>query len=266
MSQTTEAPPEETKTKPVGTQDSSEGKGKTSLKETSEKVHDAAVRGESPEATEEFKAAVAKAVAEMFDLNEKAWQPKTIVKFKIECPSGQTVLAKHLDTLDLLGYGLIEEMDFFTRKLFPPSIDASGNPEEEAEQESIWKSLRDPKKRQRFLDMTGKLAAISSVKPSLAHDGVAVVPELDEDGEPTGKQTTKFGYQMTMEEQLEYFKKPIPKLKSGQAYTGYLSFNDRMTYFQELNRPLSMIEPFREGSAALLQNLARSEGHGGEAE
>lgn len=266
MSQTTEAPPEETKTKPVGTQGSSEGKSKGSIKEASDKTHDDAISGGEFDADADFKAAVEKAVAEMFDLNEKAWQPKTIVKFKIECPSGQSVLAKHLDTLDLLSYGLIEEMDFFTRKLFPPSIDASGNPEEEAEPESIWKSLRDPKKRQRFLDMTGKLAAISSVKPSLAHDGVAVVPELDEDGESTGRQITKFGYQMTMEEQLEYFKKPIPKLKDGQAYTGYLSFNDRMTYFQELNRPLSLIEPFREGSVALLQNLARSEGHGGEAE
>lgn len=208
---------------------------------------------------EKLNQAVEKAVTDMFAVKKDAWKPRVLVKFKIDCPSGQTALVKHLDTLDLLEHDLIEELDFFTRKLFPINIDASGNPIEAQEQieETIWGALKDPEKRCRFLDMTGKLMAAASVKPNIIHDGVAVVTSQD-----GGQKETKFGYEMSSEEQIEHFKKPLAPLKDNEVYSGYIDFADRMAFFQELNRPLSMIEPFREESPAMLQDMARKQSDG----
>lgn len=232
---------EEKEANPVGTQDSSDAGKKEDLNQ-----------------------AVEKAVTDMFTVKTDAWKPRVLVKFKIDCPSGQTALVKHLDTLDLLEYDLIEELDFFTRKLFPLNIDASGNPVEAQEQieETIWGALKNPEKRCRFLDMTGKLMAAASIRPHIIHDGVAVVPVQGSDTE----KTTKFGYEMSAKEQAEVLEKPVPRLGDNEVYSGYIDFADRMAFFQELNRPLSMIEPFREESTAVLQDLAREQSDGSEAE
>ena len=211
---------------------------------------------------------VKQAVEDMFAVNESAWAPKQILKFVVECPSGQKVLVKYLGTLDLLEYDLVEELDFFTRKLFPVDIDLSGNPVEaqEAAEQTIWAALRDPEKRRRFLDMTGKLMAAACVKPRVVHDGVVLVDDTDPDGNPTSEKVTRFGYQLDLSQQLEHFKKPLAPLPANGIYSGYVDFADRMTIFQELNKPLGMIEPFREESLAVLQDMARGEGSGGEAQ
>jgi len=239
MSQMTEAPALEVTPTPVETQGSKAGDDK------------------------ELNAAVAKAMENMFAVNANAWAPRMVVKFKIECPSGQTALVKHLDTLALLEFDLVEELDFFTRKLFPANVDAAGNIEEAKAQaeENIWGALKDPEKRRRFLDMTGKLMAAASVDPIIVHDGVAVKTEGN------GKKRTVFGYELSSQEQIEIWGKPVEALPVGNAvYSGYVDFADRMTFFQELNKPLGLIEPFREEQAAVLQDMARSEGHGPETE
>lgn len=266
-------PSDANQTNPVGTQERSEGSVKTvelpsntpnALQAASQSAHDEALREESrpPLTTEELNKAVAEAVSDMFQVTD-AWRPRNTVKFKIECPSGQTALVKHLDTMDLLEYDLIEELDFFTRRLFPSAVDPSGSPLDAAEQaeEGLWVTLRDPEKRMRFFDMTGRLMAAASIDPSIVHDGVA----LQED--QNGTKTCVFGYQVdSVEEQIKLFGKPIPMLKERQAYSGPIDFGDRMAFFSELNKPLVMIEPFRPESAVVLQDLERSEGHGGEAE
>lgn len=240
MSQSTE---EETRTEakpasPVGTQEASDG---------------------------DLNEAVAKAVEDMFALKADAWRPKTIVKFVIDLPSGQRALVKHLDILDLAAYNLVETLDFFMRKLFPSSIDQSGNPVEEKSNESLWQALGDINKRKSFLGSTGKLIAAASISPKIVYDGVAVVEVVDEE---TGnkRKVLKFGHELTTQEQIDHFKKPIDPLPEGAAYAGYIGFGDRIVFFQELNKPLGMIEPFREGSNASVQDLARSEGPGGETE
>lgn len=200
---------------------------------------------------------VKKAVSEMFAVTD-AWQPRqTKVKFKIECPSGQTALVKHLDTMDLLEAGLIEELDYFTRRLFPRSIDPSGNPQEakNEENETLWQALRDPEKRRRFFDMTGRLIAAAAVRPSIVFDGVVIKDDK-----------VVFGYQLSEEDQKEKLGDLIPTLKKNQTYAGAIDFADRMAFFHELNRPLKQIEPFRPESAVVLQDLAGSEGDGDKAE
>lgn len=243
MSQT-EAPTEEITTNPVGTQDSTVGE-----KSPAERAI----------ADADLKKAVAEAVSDMF--KPQAWKPKILVKFKIELPSGQKALVKHLDTLDLLEYDLIEELDFFTRKLFPATVDMSGNPiEQDKMEENIWKALTDPDKRRRFLDMTGKLMAAASLDPKIVHDGVALVKSKRD-----GRLHTRFGYQLNMDQQLEYLGEPVSALRDREVYSGYIDFSDRMVFFQELNRPLESITPFRKEQAQMLQDLARGEGDGGEA-
>lgn len=209
----------------------------------------------APASEDEVKAQVAKAVSEMFTVD--SWKPKDAVRFKLEFPSGQVALLRHLGTMDLIEYDLVEELDFFARKLFPASIDPSGNPIEHTEEnETLMQALRDPEKRRRFMELTGKLVAAASIDPKVIHDGVAVI-----DGKVV------YGYQMTPEQQTEHLQRTVPKLndEAHESYSGAITFEDRMALFHELNKPLKMIEPFRPEQDSVLQNLAGVEGHGSEA-
>lgn len=230
-------------TNPVGAQDVSEGVSTPQNTEYKE---------------EDFQAAVKKAMEDTFKISEQWTSHRKVVRFIIDCPSGQKALVKHLDTWDLIDNNLIEELDFFTRKLFP-GFNQAGNPVEDdgEEGESFWAAMRKPEKRTRFLDMTGILIAASSIKPKVIHDGVAVIVDPE-----TGAQKTVFGHEMTIDEQLEHFKRPVPKLEDGQTYSGTIDFSDRMKFFQELNKPLAVIQPFREESSDVLQDLARIQGLG----
>lgn len=203
---------------------------------------------------EDLEKAVKEAVDDMFAVSN-VWAPKVVVKFKIDCPSGQTALVKHLDILDLASVGLVEDMDLFTKKLFPSKFDDQGNPVDEKESETIWDTLKDVEQRKKFLDMTGRLMSIASVKPKVVDDGVVIVTNED------GSKVTKFGHQLDMDQQLEHFGKPIPTLEDPkrEAYAGYIGFADRMSYFVELQKPLGAIEPFREGSADVLESMESGE-------
>lgn len=224
MSQVTN-PVESEELNPVGTQEDSAGE--PSIKETVEQI-----------------------VRDQFAVTE-GWQPKKTVKFVIECPSGQTALVKHLDTRDLLRANLLEEMDRFTKELIP-NLDAQGKPvvEKDEEEVGIWSILREPEKRRRFFDMTNRLMCIAAVKPKIIDDGVAL--RHNEDGELE----EVFGHEVeSIDEQIKLFQKPVPPLKDGEAYAGAIDFTDRMAFFQELNKPLALIEPFREESNAVLASV-----------
>ena len=208
------------------------------------------------EANEELNKAVKEAFDDMFVVGE-AWKPRMIVKFVINCPSGQKVLVKHLDILDLAAVDLIEDMDLFSKKLIPSKFDAQGNPVNEEEASSIWKTLSDVKKRHKFLDMSGRLMEVASIKPHIVNDGVAIVED-----ELTGKQVTQFGFKMDINEQLKHFGQPIPPLQEGQTYAGAIGFGDRMAFFVELQKPLGMIEPFREEQAPVLADMEPEQGIG----
>lgn len=249
--------PTETETNPVGTQEVSEGE--RPRKKRPRPVEDVELSSdtdkEKPRTKEELDKAVKEAMNEMFSVT--AWKPKEIVKFLIECPSGQNVLVKHLDILDLAAHGLVEDMDVFAKRLVPNRFDEQGRPVDDEDGGSIWKSLEDIKKQQKFLDMTNRLMAASSVRPKIVDDGVAIVKDPE-----TNRESIKYGHQMSMQEQLEYFEKPIPPLESGEVYAGYVGFPDRMSFFVELQKPLGLVEPFREGQALVLENMEPSQGTG----
>lgn len=251
---------------PVGTQEAS--MGAYSNIEDAEKVktaqalHETALRDRTPE-SETFKKAVEQAVRDQFEVTS-AWQPRNIVKFIIDCPSGQKALVKHLETMDLVRADLVEELDFFTKKLFPQSIDAAGNPverEEDSENSGIWEILRDPEKRARFWTLSNKLMVASSIKPKIIDDGVAI--RINQKGE----KEDVFGYEIeSITEQIELFGKPVPELGPGECYAGPIDFSDRMAFFSELNKPLELIEPFREKSNAMLEHLEPIEADRGTSE
>lgn len=245
MSQST-APAVEQSTNPVETQEPSAGE-----KTTSQILHEAAMR----EDKEALNKAVAQAIQDQFAVTD-AWKPKRVFKFVINCPSGQKVLVKHLDTMDLVKANLIEEMDFFMKKLAPKELDDQGNPVDSESPETIWAVLRDPEKRCKFLDLMNRLMAAASLKPKIVNDGVVLVTNHQ------GEKEEVFGYQVkSIDKQIKLFGKPIPKLKEGEAYAGVIGFPDRMEFFTQLNKPLELIEPFRE-QASSVASVARSEGSG----
>jgi hypothetical protein len=225
MSQKVATPDEATKeTKPVGTQEVSSG-------------------------DEEFQQKVAEAVKNQFEVT--AWKPRVTTKFVIDFASGQRALVKYLDTMDLVRGNLIEELDFFTKKLFPAAVaGAEGKDIEEKAEKSVWAVLNDPEKRCRFLELTNRLMSVASIKPKIVNDGVALKDSGD------GEKIDVFGTEVdSIDEQIKLFGKPIPPLKEGEVYASSINFGDRMLFFTELNKPLEVIEPFREGSNAVLASL-----------
>lgn len=205
-----------------------------------------------------LKKAVTEAISDEFAVTD-AWTPRPAVKFIINCPSGQKVLAKHLETRDLLRVNLIEEMDRFAKQLFPSSFDAQGHPidRKEDESHSIWTLLREPEKRRTFFSMTNRLMMAASVRPKVVDDGVAL--RTNENGE----QVEVFGYEIeNIDEQIALFGKPVPVLKEGEVFAGVIDLADRLAFFTELNKPLEEIEPFREGSNAVLASMEPSQGPG----
>jgi hypothetical protein len=260
MSQIAEPAVEETK--PVGTQELPPA-GKKKIKHRccehcKEDGHAPHTKGcpeptnGNGEVTEELKAAVAEAIRDQFAVTD-SWKPRQVVKFVVDCPSGQKALVRHLDTMDLVRADLVEELDFFTKKLFPSSLDAQGNPQDRDDDKTIWSMLGDPEKRCRFLSMTNKLMATACVKPRIIHDGVAIITNEN------GEKTDVFGCQVeSIDEQIKLFGKPVPVLREGECYAGAIDFADRMAFFSELNKPLAAIEPFRGESDAVLASMEPS--------
>lgn len=280
MSQPT-SPGETQQTNPVGTQEVSPGEPaqpqqpeqpqanglppgatplqpapqQTPLQQASQDAHDDALNGKISQ--EQLSNAVAKAVSEQFQVTN-GWQPKKEIKFVINCPSGQPALVRHLDTRHLLRANLLEEMDRFQKQLFPQSLDEQGNPVEKSEdeaQDGIWAILRDPEKRRKFFDMTNRLMVVASVQPKIVNDGVALR------NNDSGELEEVFGYEVeSIDEQIKLFGHPVPVLKDDEAYAGAIDFADRMAFFQELNKPLGLIEPFREESDAVLASMESEPG------
>jgi hypothetical protein len=216
---------------------------------------------------EEFKKAVAQAIKDQFKVTD-AWMPREAVKFVVSCPSGQQVLVKHLQPMDLIRADLIEDLDSFQRRLFPASLDDSGRPVERDAGKTFFKMMGDPVKRVKFLQVTSRLMAVSSVKPKVIDDGVKLI-DSDTYKKVVGEQLDEgedrrevFGYQVeNIDDQIKIFGSPVLKLKAGEAYAGAIGLPDRFTFFTELNKPLELIAPFRE-SPESVQDLASMQGNG----
>lgn len=251
MSQDTDTLTETVKTNPVGAQEVSSEIVPPKVKRAKE-TDDGDVDFAT---TPEFEKAVEEAVKTQFDVKPDSWGIRTVFKFMLDFPSGQRALVKHLHQTDLVRYDLLEELDFFTKRLFPPAYDASGKPiePEEGERTDIYATLRDPEKRLRFYELTNKLLAVAMIKPQVINDGVAIIhdDDLDQDVEVFGHEVTD------IDKQIELFGKPVRPLDDSinQSYAGTIPFSDRMYLFHALNQPLEQIEPFREGPDAMLEDL-----------
>ncbi len=210
------------KKEPVGTQDSSTGET-MSVNE------------------EQLKRVVAQAVSDQFSVTS-AWKDKN-VKFIVECPSGQRCLVKHLDTMDLVNADLIEDMDFFSKALIPKNIDLAGNPiDDDQPIDTFWGALRDPQKRLKLFDMLNRLCEIGVVNPKVINDGAEIVSEA-------GKEIVVLGRSVVTDAKgAEFINTPMGprQITEDQVRTSNIDFADKMAIFGELNKPLGLIQPFRE--------------------
>lgn len=245
-------PTEMQNTNPVGAQGISVGGTPIPnplLSKASENMHEAALRQNAIDPSV-LNNAVQEAVSDMFALKPN-WMPnKEKVLFVIQCPSGQKVLAKHLNTMDLLDANLVEEIDFFTKRLFPQEMDPSGNPiDHEDDGGSIWSVLRDINKRKRFIQLLNRLLELSIQKPSVINDGVEVATDAE------GNQFLITGREMSSDDYIKVFGHPLPALGENQTYCSAIDFADKMVIFGELNKPLSVIQPFREEPAVGLASM-----------
>lgn len=188
----------------------------------------------SEQESEKFKTAVAQALREEFAVT--AWKPQEKVRMMITCPSGQRCLLKHLTQMDLLEADLIEEIDFFTKNLFPTE-----GKKDDDDLEDVWSLLRDPEKRCRFFQLLNRLMVVGVVRPQIVDDGVAVVTDSQ------GRKVCKLGMKKLT-------------LKEGQVPASLIDFADRMAIFSELNKPLSEITPFRKEQVISLASLEPSKG------
>lgn len=250
---------------PVGTQATSVGVPPTPnplLAQASRDMHDSALhRGDfvvSAPKPEEVQTLVKQAVDDMFAL-QPVWQTKKeTVEFVIECPSGQKVLAKHLSTMDLVEAGLIDDIDFFSKKLLP-KLDPAGNPVDEDESTPLWTLMKDVEKRKRFLSLLNKLLDIAILRPKVIDDGLAVATKDD------GEQFLIPGAEMKPEDYAKVFGKELPAATGNSTYASAVDFGDKMAIFGELNKPLAVIEPFRGESSDGTNGLEPSQGNGSEA-
>lgn len=255
---------------PVGTQATSVGvppNPNPLLAKAAQDMHENALRGpefvtHTPQTNGvDMDKLVAKAVDDMFALKD-TWQPKNTepVKFVIHCPSGQTVLAKHLTTMDLLEANVIDEIDFFSKKLLP-KLDPAGNPVEDEDQGApLWTLMKDVEKRKRFFTLLNKLIDIAVVKPNVIDDGVEIATKDD------GTQFLINGADMSPEDYVKVFGRALPALGPNETYASAVDFGDKMAIFGELNKPLAVIEPFREESSNGTTSLEPSQSNGSEAE
>lgn len=200
-----------------------------------DKMHEDALNGGglSP-LNESLKSAVSQAIKDEFEVSD-AWSGKKLF-FVINCPSGQKCLAKKLDTMDLVESDLIDEIDFFSRKLFPKGVDASGKPiEQENEEESFAKILQDPEKKKRFFGLLDGLLELAIEKPK--------VHQLPHDVDISG-----------------YSKWEGPALNRGHVWANKVAFEDKLHIFTELNQPLEQIKTFRVESQTGVPGLVPGEG------
>lgn len=154
------------------------------------------------------------------DYAPSAWsnRPKELT-FEIETPSGQKCLAKHLSVMQLISSGLLEEIDFFSKKLFPTEANPSGNAED-ADDAGLFKTLKDKVKRKRFFDLLDGLLAVSIVKPTVRR----IPPDIDVD---------------------DYEDWNGPALPPMEVWANMIDFGDKMHIFNELNKPMSEVNSFR---------------------
>lgn len=179
---------------------------------SSQQMHEDALRNPDP-IPEELKQAISKAIEDEFAVGD-AWSSDRELKFVIKCPSGQKCLAKPLNTLDLIDADLLDEIDFFQKKLMMQSG------EDEGESANISKIMKDPVKKKRLFTLLDGLLSMGVIKPT-----IKPVP--------------------TFVDISDYRNWKGPDLPPGEVWANKVDFQDKMFIFNELNKPLDEITTFR---------------------
>ena len=197
---------------------------------------------------EELESLVADAVQSQFAVTN-GWKQGHNIKFVVECPSGQRCLVKHLDTMDLVQADLVEDMDFFTKALFPSS---GGG----ATDKGFWQALRDPDRQLKFFTLLNKLVEVAVINPVVVDDGCSIIED-----ENRGR-VVVLGTSVTSHNGVDYISRNgvQRQLRPEEVRASFIDFTDKMAIFAELNKPLELIQPFREEPSAGLENLDREQG------
>lgn len=176
------------------------------------------------------------AVKEVFDEFgvTASWDQKEELQFVIECPSGQKCLARHLNTLDLIETDLLDEIDYFSKKLFAESKED----ESESKESSFSVILKDPERRMRLFNLLDGLLNIGVIKPKIHRI-------------PQDIEASKY---------RSWVGPPLPK---GEVWANKVDFSDKMHIFGELNKPLDEIKTFRLEKPSV-ENLEAMENISGE--
>lgn len=208
---------------------------------------------------EAIRLAVKEAMEHQFDVSP-GWQKKS-QRFVVTTPNGQRALCKRVNTMDLLNGDLLEEMDFYTKALFPTKWDAAGNPIENTNAENFWAALRDPDKRLKFTRMLNTLMEICVVEPSVFDDGAEIVvnPKSGQREVVCGA-----GVKRSEADGREYVEvNGVTRLvPEGLVRTSDIDWTDKMAIFSELNKPLDQLQIFHEQGTELA-SVGTEQGSGG---
>jgi len=181
---------------------------------------------------EELRQAVAQAMKDEFE--PTVWsKPAGQIHFAVTCPSGQKVLLRKLDPLNMMAAGLLDDIDYFSKKLFPENFDRAGNPIEPKEGEAsggMIELLKDEEKKNKFFDLLDRLCVAAVVKPRLYK------PVYNDDGVD------------------------VSELKGQAIPVTNLDFSDKMFIFNESNKPLEEIAAFRYESTDGVATMAAVQG------
>ena len=169
------------------------------------------------------------AVAEAFNTVQvdpfavTAWGTAPVKEVTLTVPSGQKVLLRKLDPIDLIAADLVDEMDYFSKKLFPNAVDRAGNPveneDDSTDEAGLWAMLKDEDKRTHFFKLLDGMAVAGCIKPPLTHD----------------------------------------KEDSTKVFVGNLDFNDKMAIFTKLQEPVSRVGAFRQQSTPSVESVETGE-------
>jgi len=164
---------------------------------------------DEPVTRQDLKDAVKDAFKEVDPYAPTVWGQEVIKEFTFTLPSGQKILMTKLDPIDMIANDLVDDMDYFSKKLFPQSLDRAGNPIEQPEEEKnpgLWSMIKDPEKRDIFFKLINKMAVAGVLKPALS----------------------------------------LEKDVDGKIFVENIPFEDRMAIFTKLQEPMTKVGSFRQ--------------------
>ena len=148
------------------------------------------------------------------------WGPKIHQPFDIQCPSGQTCLAKQIGIEDAISLGMLDSLDMFTNNLMTPIIEGAEDQPEEDANKAILNGLKDPEKRASFFGTVNKVVAWAVMKPEIV---------LVDDG----------------------------NMSEGQVFANDIPFADKMHIFRRAFAGGGQtLDTFQQGQEAVLADMA----------